>query len=216
MSGSQSSNWRQNDNWRSPGPSSARIPDVDTPQPDTASEASASIAEGRRVYLGNLLYRVRPDEIEDMLQREGFGADLLDAIHISVAPVTGRNPGYCFIDFTSREAADRALGSLGGVLIQGRPAKVGPCVPKGAERRWKSADYTPAFNSWGDWKGSREARDEGAPLRCEQGPYGAIDHIRDMRTAAPPPRVYVGGLGKMINQETHEREVRGYFEGHKM
>lgn len=59
---------------------------------------------------------------------------LIDGVHISIDAVTGRNPGYCFIDFKAREDADRALEELHGVIIQGRPVKVGPCQPKGAEK----------------------------------------------------------------------------------
>lgn len=250
MSGSQDSqpgNWRQSDNWRVPGPphrgpapasgalwnhgkngspssqQDQRHSDGQgQPQEQVAGSRDRSqdlIAEGRRVYLGNLLYRVKPNEIEEMLAENGFEGQH-EAIHISVDAVTGRNPGYCFIDFKSREAATNALSSLGGVTVQGRPVKVGPCQPKGAEKRWKSDNYKPTFQRWGDWSGSggsgRERDGEARLEGVEQGPYGAIEHMREVRQAKPPPRLWVGGLSKMINQEQHDREIRGYFEGFKV
>lgn len=154
-----------------------------------------------------------------MLAANGF-EDKFESIHISVDAVTGRNPGYCFVDFKDREDATIALDTLGGVAIQGRPAKVGPCRPKGAEKRWKSDEYKPTFQRWGDWTGPQKngfGRDGGAPVEgIEQGPHGAMEHLRDVRRADVPPRVYLGGIGKMINQEEHDKEIRGYLEGFKM
>ncbi|KAG6360978.1 hypothetical protein INS49_009197 [Diaporthe citri] len=79
-----------------------------------------------------------------------------------------------------------------------------------------SDDFTPTFQRWGDWKGSRPSEpaerwpgDEG----IEQGPYGALDHIDAVRKADMSARVYLGGLGKMINQEENDREIRGYLDG---
>ncbi|KUI62051.1 Polyadenylate-binding protein RBP47A [Cytospora mali] len=168
---------------------------------------------GRRIYLGNLLYRVKPYEIEEMLNVNGFEGQV-EGIHISIDAVTGRNPGYCFIDFKAREDAERALVSLAGVMIQDRPVKAGPCQPKGAERRWKSDDYKPTFQRWGDWKGSRAM--SRADAQPEQGPYGALGHMDDIKRSENPARVYVGGLGKMMNQEENDKEIRGYFEGFKI
>lgn len=179
-----------------------------------ASESADTIAQGRRIYLGNLLYRVKPESIEEMLETEGFGEEV-ESIHISVDPVTGRNPGYCFIDFKTLDAAQRALMSLPGTPIQGRPVKVGPCQPKRAQATGRRDDYTPTFQRWGDWKGSRPS--DPAEFHpgdgMKQGPYGALDHIDVVRNADAPARVYFGGLGKMINQEENDREVRSYLDG---
>ncbi|KAJ0275762.1 hypothetical protein COL940_008673 [Colletotrichum noveboracense] len=73
-------------------------------------EQPAALLEGRRIYLGNLLYVVRPVEIEDTLKDNDFGN--FEKIVISVDPVNGRNPGYCFVDFVERADAERALSSL--------------------------------------------------------------------------------------------------------
>lgn len=143
----------------------------------------------------------------------------VDGVHISVDAVTGRNPGYCFIDFKAREDADRALEELRGVMIHNRPVKVGPCQPKGAEKRWRSNAYQPTFQRWGDWKSSGVTNRGGPPYDGEppeQGPHGALDHMDEIRRAGTSARVYVGGLGRMINQKENDKEVRGYLMGFKV
>lgn len=183
--------------------------------PDTAA------TEGRRIYLGNLLYTVQPDEIEKMLADQGLGQ--VEKIHISIDPVSGRNPGYCFVDFVDREDAQTALSSV-TVSIRGRSVRVGPYEAK-KERtnpRWKS-DQDPTFQRWGNWKGQRGlVRDDdagaGVPIGkidargTEHGPYGATDHFDDMATNdGSGRRLYVGGLGKMIDQRHNDNEISGIF-----
>jgi hypothetical protein len=186
---------------------------------DTDDQAK-TIAEGRRIYLGNLLYEVKPNEIEDMLSANGFGEDV-ESVHISIDPVTGRNPGYCFINFNGSGAAEIALDTLTGSIIRDRPVKVGPCKPKGAERAWKNPNYTPTFQRWGDWRGNRPTGDDGRlPANSEplQGPYKALQHFQEVKKSCAPRacRVYFGGLGRMINQVEHDKEVRSYLEGFNM
>lgn len=179
------------------------------------TESADTIAQGRRIYLGNLLYRIKPDEIEEMLVMEGF-RDEVESIHISVDPVTGRNPGYCFIDLKTGNGAQTALDSLTNTSIQGRRVKVGPCQPKHVQPAGGSECYTPTFQRWGDWKGSRPSDpDEHCPgdEKLEQGPYGALDHLHAVRTADVSARVYFGGLGKMLNQVQNDREIRSYLDG---
>ncbi|KAK1624331.1 RNA recognition domain-containing protein [Colletotrichum phormii] len=186
------------------------------------SEQPAALEEGRRIYLGNLLYSVQPAEIEDMLKDNGYEG--YEKIHISMDPVSARNPGYCFVDFAEREDAERALSSL-DARLRGRPLKVGPCEPKKQNRsRWQS-DREPAFNRWGDWSGSRgEGGDEAgrSPARTgrnggiESGPYGAIKHFDEVAaTEGDGRRLYVGGLGPMVDQAQHQDEMQEILGGHK-
>ncbi|KAK1764276.1 hypothetical protein QBC33DRAFT_580490 [Phialemonium atrogriseum] len=208
MSGLQSSNWR-----------SGASPRPDSPN-GGAGDADA-LNEGRRIYLGNLSYSVKPAEVEQMLCDNGLGQ--FEKIHISVDAFTGRNPGYCFAEFGSREDAERALASLAGVAIHDRPLKVGPCHPKGSSQSERRApggagatagagaggrEYQPTFERWGDWKGERRGAG-----RAEQGPYGALSRVAEMSLAEQMPRVFVGGLGKMLDQPQNDEEVREYFAG---
>ncbi|KAK0381127.1 modin [Colletotrichum limetticola] len=188
----------------------------------SSSEQPAALEDGRRIYLGNLLYSIQPVDIEEMLKDNGFEG--YEKIHISMDPVSARNPGYCFVDFAERADAERALSSL-DARLRGRPLKVGPCEPKKQNRsRWQS-DRESSFNRWGDWSGSRgEGGDEAgrSPARngrnggIESGPYGAIKHFDEVvATEGDGRRLYVGGLGAMVDQAQHQDELQQILEGHK-
>jgi len=47
---------------------------------------------------------------------------------MSVDPMTGRNPSYCFVDFTSKELAERVMEEYDGRTFLRRPLKVKPGV----------------------------------------------------------------------------------------
>ena len=164
--------------------------------------------------IGNLPYRAKPHDVEEILATNGF--DDIENIHISVDPVSGRNPGYCFVDFHDRATADRAISSL-RASIDGRPIKVGPCEPKKQNDRHMNRKGDFAFNRWGDWNSQSTANDvtigrlDGRGT--DQGPYGALDHFDDMLENYDGRRLYVGGLGKMINQVQHNREINEIFAG---
>ncbi|KAK2049402.1 RNA recognition domain-containing protein [Colletotrichum somersetense] len=187
-----------------------------------STDQPTALGEGRRIYLGNLLYTVQPVEIEEMLKDNGFSE--YDKIHISMDPITARNPGYCFVDFKAREDAERALSSL-DTSIRGRPLKIGPCEPKRQQAgRWKS-DKEPAFNRWGNWTGQRSqaedsSEERGVPngkgdkRRIENGPYGAIEHFDEVvATDTDGRRLYIGGLPKMIDQQQSQDEMREILTG---
>ncbi|KAG8407761.1 hypothetical protein J3459_018391 [Metarhizium acridum] len=74
-----------------------------------------------RIYLGNLPYTAKPYDIEEGLGINGLSH--MEKIHVSFDLVSGRNPGYCFVDFPDRDADDLALGSL-SATIGGRRIKV--------------------------------------------------------------------------------------------
>jgi len=124
---------------------------------------------------------------------------------MSIDPVSGRNPGYCFVDFYDAETANRALMALPSVTILGRTLRVGPCEPKKprnsgyrsgerdeGERRERNLDR------WGNWGQSAEngERSRSAP-----------------RDAENSTRLYVGGLGDMTDQESNQAEMRELFQG---
>lgn len=196
---------------------------MDTPR------SSDAAAEGRRLYMGNLLYSVKPSDVEQVLEQTGFQ---YDKIHISVDPISGRNPGYCFVEFLTKDEADRALTNLQGITVYDRPVKLGPCHPKsntrsagadsprreprsGSAGTWGSSSPStnrPTFQRWGDWSGDRSP----APAaQNEQGPYGALKHLDEMKDGGRTDgkRLYVGGLGKMIDQEQNDAEIRELFAG---
>lgn len=85
-----------------------------------------------RIYVGSLDYFAKPTDVEELLVRVNLNS--FQKIHISIDPISGRNPGYCFVDFPSHQEAAYALEALAGQSILGRVVKLGPCVPKGPGR----------------------------------------------------------------------------------
>ncbi|KAH7016775.1 RNA recognition domain-containing protein [Ilyonectria destructans] len=179
-----------------------------------SADQPVAIAEGRRIYLGNLLYNVRPTEIEEMLIANGFGS--FEHIHISVDPVSARNPGYCFVDFLQREDAERAIQSL-AASIGNRAVKVGPCNPKQSSRP-RYGQEAQTFQRWGDWEGSstkdtRNTRPNNYSESRQQGPRAALNHFRDLVDGPAERRIYIGGLPKMISQSQHQLDMEKILAG---
>lgn len=147
-----------------------------------------------------------------MLASNGFHH--LEKIHISIDPVSARNPGYCFVDFPDRDTANRALTSLSAIL-DGRPVKVGPCEPKKQLNLNSSGEGNFAYKRWGDWTSQSSNNANTIDLWNEkgvkQGPRRALEHFDDMVGNYKGRRLYVGGLGKMINQAQHNAEVSEIF-----
>ncbi|KAK1839152.1 RNA recognition motif containing protein [Colletotrichum chrysophilum] len=170
-------------------------------------EQPAALLEDRRIYLGNLLYVVRPVEIEDTLKDNDFGN--FEKIVISVDPVNGRNPGYCFVDFVERADAERALSSL-CVDIRGRPVKVGPCEPKKQRQRVWGREEEPNDKRLGNWTGQQEPGAEGTG----DSPYEAMGHFdKVVGTDGDGRRLYIGGLTRMIDQQQAQEEMRDILAG---
>jgi RNA recognition motif-containing protein len=190
----------------------------------TQDGASSATADGRRIYLGNLLYSVKPEDVDALLQEHGLSK--YDKIHLSFDPISARNPGYCFVEFFHRDDANQALEALAGAELVGRPVKVGPCHAKapsqrqagGYARTREPREESSPTPRWGDWRGERQAAApspgrEREPGQTDRHLHNAIKHHDEMATDGQGRRLFVGGLSKMINQEQHQEEVREYFAG---
>lgn len=121
-------------------------------------DLSTGLEEGRRLYLGNLSYHLTAQDIQLALGNAGFPPT---RVHISTDAMSGKSPGYCFIEYTSRDQADAALTSLPGLQINDRPVKIGPGQRKRtdgqARNRTDGRELARPWqrgNSWTHWKGS--------------------------------------------------------------
>ncbi|PVH91941.1 RNA-binding domain-containing protein [Periconia macrospinosa] len=207
---SSTSSWRRGDRsnrgpqQRDPRSSTRNRPEdltVHRPERQQDDPATAeAIAEGRRIYLGNLMYSATPEDVERLLEQNNLIADY-KSTHISVDHFTGRNPGYCFIEFGSKEAAEAAMATLEGVSMFNRPVKCRPCLPKGAVRR---VDSDGAESRWGDWNGSSGGARSSFPSKTYHERSKAQEEGR---------QVYVGGLPRMLDQAENDVEMRDVFEG---
>lgn len=184
-------------------------------QTEDSPETTKAISEGRRIYLGNLLYSTTPDDIEKFLGENGFPTTV--NVHVSVDPFSGRNPGYCFVEFADKTVADEAMEKLEGVPMFDRPVKCRPCQPKGQQRRagqWpREENSSPSFDRWGSSDRSKRDGPENDRLTGRSGPNDALRHFNTSKAQEEGRQLYVGGLPRMLDQAENEVEIRGIFEG---
>ncbi|KAI1454755.1 RNA-binding domain-containing protein [Annulohypoxylon moriforme] len=171
------------------------------PQSDEGGAAKA-IAEGRRIYIGNLRYQAKPDDIEEILKANELGN--FESIHMSIDHFTGRNPSYCFVEFPDRDSADRAMATLEGKLLLGREVKCRPCVPKGGPSGGRQ--NSGGLDRWGRW-GDKN----GDSPRGEQTPESGEEGLRYRKDFAGQ-RLYVGGLPRMLDQAANFAEISELFK----
>lgn len=152
---------------------------------------------------------LKSQDIEEFLIANGF--DDIENIHVSLDAVSGRNPGYAFVDFAERATAERALTSLRASL-RGREIKVGPCEP----RKKRNGEGRPGgFQRGSDWRGA--AGEEGQQYHGgearEQRPRGGFNRSEEVVDESQGKRLYVGGLAKMGDEEQNKQEVLDIFTG---
>ena len=91
------------------------------PPPPQRAPSPGSI-DLSRLHIGNLPYRIQRDTNKDFFASAGFD---ISAVDISIDPFTGRNPGYCFVNFRESEEASRAMETLNGREIEGKALRIG-------------------------------------------------------------------------------------------
>jgi RNA recognition motif-containing protein len=174
-------------------------------------EAEQAIEQQRRIYVGNLPYEAKLDDIRSLFADI---SGLIQDITMSVDPMTGRNPSYCFVDFTTKEAAAQAIETFSGQVFMRRPLKVKPGVKPVPRARHGENDDRPSssftstsgetnespfvFNRW---------RRIDAQIDTENLNNSATEEGR---------RLYVGGLPKFPNQAAQNTEIRDLFGSFKI
>lgn len=150
--------------------------------------AAAAVAEGRRIYVGNLVYAAKKDDIFKLFTDHNFEPQKID---ISVDPFTGRNPSYCFLEFGSSVKAALAIHDMTGVRFLGRPLKLNKCTPP--RNRVFCDDKHRAFDRY---KQADEAHEHWY-LPAKEG-----------------RRAWVGGLPKARDQWASQQMISDFLEGY--
>ncbi|CAG8973956.1 hypothetical protein HYALB_00007485 [Hymenoscyphus albidus] len=179
-------------------------------------KAEQAIDEGRRIYVGNLPYDAQIDDLRGLL------ADITHSIQdisMSVDPMTGRNPSYCFVDFTSKAEAEKTIQHYNGLRFMGRPLKVKPAVNAGEGKG--------RYHLKKDTLQSRNDPEMEAPsAENDKTPY-AFDSSRrldaeynpkepNVSTVGEDRRVFVGGLPRFPDQVTTSLKMKELFEGYNI
>jgi RNA recognition motif-containing protein len=80
------------------------------------------------LYVGNLPYEVGETELQDLFAP--FGA--IDRVTVMRDMATGRARGFAFVEMSSDEDAQKAIGQLNGQQVGGRGLVVNEARPKPA------------------------------------------------------------------------------------
>ncbi|KAJ5765351.1 hypothetical protein N7520_004910 [Penicillium odoratum] len=189
-------------NWRMKSEESPQPP---SPSPRTNTSRTAfsrpgshvpqAISDGRRLYVGNMPYTAKSEDVEALFTASEFSIERID---IAIDPFTGRNPSYCFVDLHTKEQAERAMIDLDGKDMLGRPVKIKPGVAKSsAERASEQQQRSPiGVDRW------RRSEIESSPRA-------------PMVNSDASQRVYVGGLPR-VEADVAEAQIKTFFQGYNV
>ncbi|KAF3391305.1 hypothetical protein F1880_007521 [Penicillium rolfsii] len=159
-----------------------------------------AISEGRRLYVGNMPYTAKTEDVEALFTAAEFPIERID---IAIDPFTGRNPSYCFVDLQTKEHAERAMVELDGHDMLGRPVKIKPGVAKSAER---AAEHTrtPFSSPMSRWRPSESSNNSNTISSAK------------VNNNDSSQRVYVGGLPRLTEPESVQSNMRTFFQGYNV
>jgi len=81
---------------------------------------------GKKVYVGNMSYEMSQSDLETMFGDHGT----VESAQIINDRATGRSKGFGFIEMSSDEEAQAAIGALDGKDCGGRALKVNEAKPR--------------------------------------------------------------------------------------
>jgi RNA recognition motif-containing protein len=81
---------------------------------------------GRRLYVGNLPYSSSEDQLTELFSRAGK----VESVRVMRDMATGRARGFAFVEMSSDEEAQRAIGEFHEYRLEGRALVVNEARPK--------------------------------------------------------------------------------------
>jgi cold-inducible RNA-binding protein len=100
---------------------------------------------GRRLYVGNLPYRVTDEELSGLFSRAGT----VDNVQVMRDLATGRARGFAFVEMASDDDAQKAIAEFHQYQLDGRPLVVNEARPRPDSRGSRGE---------GNFSGRREPR----------------------------------------------------------
>ena len=79
----------------------------------------------KRIYVGNLPHQVTSDDLADLFGQVGE----VESATIITDRVTGQSKGFGFVEM-GNEDAEKAIGQLNGIELNGRPLTVNEARPR--------------------------------------------------------------------------------------
>ncbi|MDR1097680.1 MAG: RNA-binding protein [Tannerella sp.] len=78
------------------------------------------------IYVGNLNYRVREDDLKSIMEQYGT----VDSVKVVKDRETGRSKGFAFVEMQDDKEAKRAIDELNEKEFEGRQMVVKEAIPK--------------------------------------------------------------------------------------
>ena len=78
------------------------------------------------IYVGNLNYRVREDDLKQVMEEYGT----VESVKIIIVCVFGFFFGFCFVEMPDDEAAKKAIAELNEAEYEGRQIVIKEARPK--------------------------------------------------------------------------------------
>ncbi|NUP14345.1 MAG: RNA-binding protein [Polyangiaceae bacterium] len=75
---------------------------------------------GQRLYVGNLSFNASTESVRSAFESMGQVTD----VHLVTDRETGRSRGFAFVTMGSQDEANRAISTMNGTMLDGRPLRV--------------------------------------------------------------------------------------------
>lgn len=79
-----------------------------------------------RLYVGNLSYNVSEDQLRELFSQAGN----IKEVTLITDRQTGRTKGFAFVEFATREEAEKAIEMFNNQELDGRPLTVNMARPR--------------------------------------------------------------------------------------
>ncbi|KAL3471834.1 hypothetical protein BJX99DRAFT_236656 [Aspergillus californicus] len=192
-----------------------------------------AITEGRRLYVGNMPYTAKMEDVQALFNAGGFEVSRID---IAIDSFSGRNPSYCFVDLETKELCERAMAELDGGDLLGRPVKIKPGVVKSASERQQRTSISNGSGMGVGADGSSSPRGTSTGTGSRSSPFNADRWRRDDSAPSTPTksnsnstsfsnstsigsantdssrRLYVGNLPRLTDQESITSNITSFFK----
>ena len=89
----------------------------------------------KKLYVGNLSYQTTDDSLRAAFSEHGE----IESVNVVTDRYTGRSRGFAFVEMSTDEEAQAAIGALDGKMVDGREIKVAEAKPQ-ADRGRRDAD----------------------------------------------------------------------------
>ena len=84
-----------------------------------------------KLYIGNLSYQTNEKELEELFSRAGT----VSSVKVITDPFSGRSRGFGFLEMSTPEEAQKAIGMFNGFNLNGRDLVVDEARPRGERGR---------------------------------------------------------------------------------